>query len=312
MLRWRQRSRLADFLMAIVDGIGEHRIAQHTALVAHFGFLSVFPLMLVLTTVLGFVLDGRPELRAKILDSAASRIPIIGNELASDPGRFTGHTIALILGSLLTLWGGTRAFMAMQTALDDIATVPWHSRANIAVGRLRALIGMGVIGAAQVGAAAISVLAGVATFGPLKTGLLIVAAVAINTMVLLGTYRWLCHRPRPWRELVPGAVFGGVTFAALQLLGTSVVGRAISRASPVYGTFATVIALMSWLSLHAFLALLGAQINEVVARPDRLRAHRMTGKRRYTFGAHDRHAVPPATSAQLAEAGNGDTPPAAE
>lgn len=94
--------------------------------------------------------------------------------------------------------------------------------------------------------------------------LLVLAAVAVNVAVVLGTYRWLCTRRARWRELLPGALVAGTTFAALQVLGTTLVSRAISKASPVYGTFATVIGLLSWLSLHALVALLGAELNVLI------------------------------------------------
>ena len=255
----------------MVEGFNEHRITQSAALVSHFGFLSVFPLMLVATTALGFVLQNHQALRIRIINSAWQRIPIIGSELARNPAQLTGSTVVLIVGLLTTVWAGTKAFMAMQTALDDIADVPRDERANIAIGRLRALIGIGLIGTAQVATVGATALVGIADLGLISNAALVVAAAVANTLVLLGTYRWLCHVRRPWRRLLPGAVFGGVLYAVLQLLGTTVVSRAISRASPVYGTFAAVIALLSWLTLHALIALIGAQLNEVLAGDNRYR-----------------------------------------
>jgi uncharacterized BrkB/YihY/UPF0761 family membrane protein len=67
--------------------------------------------------------------------------------------------------------------------------------------------------------------------------------------------------------VLPGAVVGGLAFTALQLVGTQVVARAIANASPVYGTFASVIALTWWLGLHSTIALGGAELNRVLVTP---------------------------------------------
>ena len=64
--------------------------------------------------------------------------------------------------------------------------------------------------------------------------------------------------------MAPGALVAGLVFAVLQVVGTVVVGRAIANASPVYGSFAAVIGLISWLGLHSIVALLGAELNQVL------------------------------------------------
>ena len=91
--------------------------------------------------------------------------------------------------------------------------------------------------------------------------LLLVFTTAINTGVLALSYRWLRTSWPSWRTVLPGAIVGGVLFAGLQVVGVAVVGRSISKASPVYGTFASVIGLLFWLSLHAIIALGGAELN---------------------------------------------------
>lgn len=276
--RWRDRHGAVDAAFTLQEHLRDHRTTKNVALVAHFGFLSVFPLMLVLTTVLGFLLEDRPHWRERIIDSAAERIPIIGPQLADSPERLKGNAVVLVVGLLTTLWAGTKAFLAMQTALDDIAEIPLDQRANAAMSRLKALVGIALIGGAQLVTAATTAFVGVAGLAGISKGLLVVAAVVINIAVVLGTYRWLCTRHRPWRELLPGAVFAGIIFAGLQLVGTTLVSRAISKASPVYGTFAAVIALLSWLSMHVLVALLGAELNVLISDRHRRRDQTITGR----------------------------------
>ncbi len=264
VLNLRRRSAFADLLVRSATNYRLHRTGRNATLVAHFAFLSIFPLLLVFTTILGFVLESYPKLRESILDSAFSRIPILGPELAKHPERLHGNVYVLVVGLLVTLWAGMKAFNMLQFALDDIAEVSLDERPNIVRSRLRSLLGIAIVGSGQVAAAALTGFVGVTGVAILSRIGLILAAVLVNTAVLAASYRWLTMRPQSWRELAPGAILAGLGFAVLQVVGTAFVGRAISRASPVYGTFATVIGLIAWLSLHAMVALLGAELNRAL------------------------------------------------
>lgn len=267
VVAWRRRWRAADVAAEAADGFRRHRTGRNAALVAHYGFLSVFPLLLVATTVLGLVLQDRPELQADIIDSALAQLPLVGQTLATDPSQLTGSVWVLVLGLLAALWASLRAFVILQAALDDIAEVPLDERPNLAMTRLHALSGLAIIGSAQVITAFVTAFTGVGGVRAWQRVMLVVAALAINTAVLAGTYRRLCSRPPSWRGVLPGAVVGGVLFAAFQVVGTAVVGRAIARASPVYGSFASVIGLLTWLGLHATVALAGAELNRALTTP---------------------------------------------
>ena len=260
---WRRKSKPVDFALSVLDGMREHRVSANAALISHFGFLSVFPLMIAMTTVLGFVLQSKPEWRDKLVDSAADKIPILGPQLASEPEKLQGNWLVLILGLLVTLWSGTKAFMAVQTGLDDVDEVPIDDRASLAAGRARALIGIAIIGLAQVATVFLTSLTGIVDWFGIGEVLLFLAAMAINIVVAASIYHWLSTIDAPWRARLPGAIFAGVIFTVLQWLGTTIVQRAIANASDVYGTFATVIALLTWISLHAVVFLIGAEINRV-------------------------------------------------
>jgi membrane protein len=259
--RARARSRSADLIARTLEGYRNHRSGRNAALISHFGFLSVFPLMLVFTTVLGYVLKDNQELLDSIVDSALAQLPFVGQQIQTDPSQLHGDVFVLIIGLAVSLWSGMRAFIAVHRALDDIDEVPLDDRSNLFITRLRALFGILYIGGAQIGAAILASLATVAHTAGVSTVLLTLGTVAINAGVLVLSYRWLRTRSPSWREIAPGAIIGGVAFAILQLLGVAIVGRAIARASPVYGDFAAVIGLLTWLSLHALIALIGAELN---------------------------------------------------
>jgi uncharacterized BrkB/YihY/UPF0761 family membrane protein len=261
----RQQWPTVNTLILAADRFRLHRTSRHSALVAHYTFMSLFPLTLVFTAVLGFVLDGNPDLQQRIIDSALGHMPIIGPQLKADPTRLNGSVPVLVVGLLTALWAGLRAFNVLQTALDDIADVPVSKRPTLITTRKRSLLGVLILGTAQIGGATLATLVGTGGVAIVNRLLLLVGSVAVNSAAIAATFRYLCTARPSWTEVRPGAIAAGASFSALQLVGTSLVARAIAHASPVYGAFASVIGLMTWLSLHAWVMLLGAEMNGVMA-----------------------------------------------
>lgn len=248
----------------MVEGWQRHRTGSSASLIAYYGFVSVFPLLAVMVTVLGWVLEGNEQLQEDIVDSALSNLPIVGSQLKADPSQITGSVPVFVIGLVTALWAGTRAFAQTHEALDDICDVAIDDRPNVAVVRGRSLIAVGIVGASQVASAAIATIGftTVSNIAVLNRVLLALAALALNLVTLSLVYAVLTSPPLAWRtQVLPGAAFAALAFTVLQFIGTALVGRAISKASSVYGTFAVVIALVSWLALHASAALAGAELN---------------------------------------------------
>jgi uncharacterized BrkB/YihY/UPF0761 family membrane protein len=265
VMRVRQRSTAINLSFDALEGYQRHRSGRNAALIAHYGFLSVFPLMLVFTTVLGFVLQDRPDLQADIIDSALSKLPFIGGQISTDPAGLRGNSGLLVFGVLTALWGGMKAFIAVQWALDDVHEIDLSVRSSYVKTRARALAGIVVVGGAQVATAFLTSLVGLANFQFIGQLGLLAGAFVINVAVLGLTFRWLCSVTDPWRWVLPGSIAGGVVFVILQLLGTTIVSRSIANASLVYGTFASVIGLLTWMALHAMVALAASELNRVLA-----------------------------------------------
>jgi YihY family inner membrane protein len=274
--RWIDRPRVArlrrrfvsvDISLRVADNYSRHRTGRNASLLAYFGFLSVFPLILALTAVLGFVLQNRPDLQDKIINSALNQLPIVGQTIGTDPSALRGNTGVLVVGLVLAIWSGMRAFVVLQTALDDVRELTDDERCSFVRARVKAFVGMLAVGGAQVATVAINAVATAIHSARIDEMLLLVGGVAINTAILAFSYRELCSVRAPWREVLPGAFLGGVAFSVLQALGTSLVARSLSHASFVYGTFASVIALIWWLGLHSTAALIGAELNHALVDP---------------------------------------------
>jgi YihY family inner membrane protein len=262
----RRRSAIVDVAVETLDCFRRHQTGRNAAVLAYWGFLSVFPLLLAATTILGFVLEGDEQLRADIVDSALSQIPVVGSTIKANTGELEGNTWALVVGLLTALWASMKAFIGVQAAFDDVWEVDIDKRANVAVKRLRALIGLVAIGLAQVGTVVLSGIAGAADIAAISKVLIVAGALAINIAVVATVFRYLTAAAVTWTMVWPGAVFAGVLFTVLQLVGTVVVSQMIADAGEIYGTFASMLALMSWFSLHALISLYGAELSATLAR----------------------------------------------
>jgi YihY family inner membrane protein len=264
---FQQRRRWLAFPFAVVKKYGDDQAGRHAALLAYYGFFSLFPLLLVAVTVIGFILQGRSDLADRIVDSAAAQFPIIGTSIQQtvEGSRLRGSGLVLAVGAAFALWGGLGVADAAQAAMNGIWNVPRRRYPNFLLRRLRGLAWLVVLGG---GLLAASVAAGFAhAAGTALSGVAGVAASAVvNTLLFLVGFRVLTVRNIPLRSLLPGAVLAALAWALLQWLGGWYVGRQLTRATNTYGTFALVIGLLSWLYLAATVTLYAAELNAVRAR----------------------------------------------
>lgn len=265
-----RRHRGLAFGVAVVKKMGDDDAGRMAALMAYYGFFSLFPLLLVLVSVLGFVLDGNPDLRARIVDSALGQFPVIGPSLASGARLqgLRGSLPSIVIGLATALWAGLGAAQSGQVAMNTIWNVPRAQWPNFVFRRVRALALLAVLGPLSI---ASTFLSGFATSGALPypwPPVAWVGALALNVVLFGLAYLLLTARSLRWREVAPGACVAALSWTLLLNLGGFYVSRQLSTANDVYGTFALVIALLVWLSLGGQIALIGAEIN--VVRAERL------------------------------------------
>jgi membrane protein len=250
--------------MAVIKKFADDGAGGLAALIAYYGFLSAFPLLLVFVTVLGYVLSGDPSLEHSIKTSVLGRFPVIGTGLQSS--ELTGHVTALVIGIGVSLWGGLGVTNAAQNAFDRVWAIPHKERADFLKRRLRGLLLVSVLGLLFVVSSTASGLVAGGLGGPELKVAGIAFSLLIN-VVLFGTaFRLLTAPSIPTRSLWLGVVIGGVLWEILQVAGGLYVGHVIRRASNTYGTFAAVIGLLAWLHLGANANLIAAEANVVVAR----------------------------------------------
>jgi len=168
------------------------------------------------------------------------------------------------LGALGALWGATRAFVALQDALDNIWEVPLDDRHNLVIRRLHGIVGLLTIAAGQIATVILTSIASYAEIGLVSQALVALSALVVNTAMIGTMFRYLTAAQATWQMVRVGAVAAGIGFTLLQLAGTTIVARLLSGAQGVYGTFASVLAVTAWISLHAAIALFAAEVNTVL------------------------------------------------
>ena len=266
--------------VAVVKKFGEDRAGNLAGLIAYYAFFSVFPLLLVLVTVLGFVLSDNSQLRQDVLDSALAQFPVLGDQLRDNTGELEGSAFALVVGVGSALWAGIGVMKTAQDAMNDVWDVPIRQRPNLLVAVVRSFGMLVVLGG---GVAVTTVFTGAmgavgASLVPRAAG--VVLGAALNVGIFLLAFRILTVRDVAVRRLVPGAVLAGVAWMVLQLLGGYLLDTQISKASQTYGAFAVVIGLLWWFYIQAQVVLAAAELNVVLA--NRLWPRSLTGDDRHT------------------------------
>lgn len=266
VMKLRERSGVIDTIVEMLDGWRLHLSGRNASVLAFFTFLSIFPLMLAATTILGIILEGNPELRNRIIESAADEIPVIGGDIKESPDALNGSVWVVVAGLLGAIWSSTRAFVGLQGALDDTWEVPVDDRAGMPIQRGRAIVGLLIVGAAQVGVLAITAIVNAAGLPGISQFLVAIGTALLNMLVLATMYRFLTSGDPAWGEVWPGAIMAGLIFSVLQFFGPRLVETIATNAGDTYGTFAIVLGLITWLSFVAIALLMAAELNAAIVR----------------------------------------------
>jgi YihY family inner membrane protein len=259
---------------ATVKKYGEDQSSSLASMIAFWAFFSIFPLFLVLVTILGYVLPA--DRRTDVLGRVASSFPLLH---PSTVGSLTGSWWPILVGGLSALWAGSAVVRMTQQAFDEVWEIPHRDRPGLAEQVRRSLFALGTIGFGLVVA---TIMAGYVTgrdtgvdlgwYGRLG-GYLIALALDVGLFVIV--FRMLTRRDVSFREVLPGALLAGGAFFVLQLISSLIISRYVSKAQGTYGSFATVITILWWFYLQAQITLLGAQLNVVLT--ERLYPRRLVG-----------------------------------
>lgn len=266
---FQRRHPWAGFPLAVLYKFFDDNGGYLAALIAYYAFVSLFPLLLLLSTVLGFVLSGDPGLQHRVLNSALSEFPVVGRQLG-DPKRLGGGAIGLVVGILGSLYGGLGVAQAVQYAMNTAWTVPRNRRPNPFKARGRSLLLLATAGLAVLGTTVLSTLgaSGAGSLGLVSKVLALVVSVAVNAIVFVLAFRIATARDLTVRDVARGALAAAIIWQLLQTFGVVYVGHIVRGASATNGVFAVVLGLLAFLYIAAMSIVLCVEVN--VVRVDRL------------------------------------------
>jgi YihY family inner membrane protein len=261
-----QRHRASAFLFGVFKKFGDDNGGALVANLSYSAFVSVFPLLLILVTVLVKVAADEPALRAQVIGAAIRQFPYIGNQLSSNIHGLTREsTPSLVVGLLILVWGVTRLAQAGLYTMEQVWNLPGPARPGYVPRLVRSVVFLAVL---AVGLAVSTALGGLITYGGHALGIAILAqalAVLANILLYVAAFRVLTPAGVPSRQLLPGAIAGGVFWTIVQALGAYLVHHFLHSAS-VYGVFATVLSLLAWIYFGVQGTVYAAEINVVLAR----------------------------------------------
>ncbi len=237
------------------------------ALITYYGFLSLFPLLLLLASVLGFVLRDDPDLQQRILDSTISQFPVIGDQLR-DPRGLEGSGVAVVVGAVVAVYGALGVAQAVQNAMNGAWAVPRNDRPNPVKARLRSVLILLIGGVAVIATTTVSFVAGTlgAPDGVISGEAAIpssVAAVGANTVIFAVVFRIATATRLRVRDVLPGAALAALFWQLMQVFGTAYVTSVVKDSTLTYGVFALVLGLLGWTFLVALGVVLSVEVNVV-------------------------------------------------
>jgi YihY family inner membrane protein len=261
-----QRFTPTAFVFGVIKKYGDDNGGVLASNLAYSAFVSIFPLLLILTTILGLVAAVNPEVRIQVLHAVSDQVPAIGNTLTGNVHELKRSSIiGLIIGFIGLVWGATGLAQSGLFTMEQVWNLPGPARPGFVQRLGRAMLFIALLGG---GVIATTVLASLNTY-LLKGFWAVVGAevftAAFNIGMYTGAFRVLTPKGVPTRALMPGAITGGILWTVLQVLGTWLVHHFL-HSNSVYGIFGIVLGLLAWIYLAVQVTVYAAEINVVLSR----------------------------------------------
>lgn len=237
------------------------------AIISFYATLAIFPILLLATSIFGFVLQGNPDLQERVLDSTLATFPIIGDELGRPDG-LQGSTTGVIIGALAATYGCLGLGQAAQNALNVAWSVPRNNRPNPVILRLKSLLLLVTAGAFVIATTTVSIV-GAELFG--DTGVAVRWLIRLANVVLVGllltvVFRLAAARRHHLGVATPGAFTVAVLWLILQEVGQLYTTQVLAGTQGMDAAFGLVLGLIGIIYVASFMGVIGIEVNVVLAR----------------------------------------------
>ncbi len=261
---WQRRSRWAGVPYGVAKKFSDDNANLLVVGLAWYGFTAIFPLLLVVITLFGFI--GQRSIGSGII-STLHKFPVVGSSFnPASRSVLAGSALGLVIGLIGLVYGAQGVTQTAQQAMATVWNIPQVQRTGLVTRLGRSLAALLTIGITFVLNAFVTAYATGATVSygvriPILAGLLLV-----NAGLYFASFAVLTAKEVPSRCLLPGAILGAVGFTALITVGTGLVTHQLKNASATYGAFGSVIGIMAFLLLLAKISMYAAELNPVLTR----------------------------------------------
>ena len=254
------------FVFGVIKKYGDDNGGVLASNLAYSAFVSIFPLLLILTTILGLIASVNPSVRTQVLHAVAGQVPAIGTTLTGSVKVLKRSSIiGLIIGFVGLIWGATGLAQSGLFTMEQVWNLPGPARPGFVPRLGRALLFIALLGGGLIFTTALASLNTYLLKGFWAVVGAEVSAAAFNAGMYIGAFRVLTPKGVPTRRLLPGAITGGILWTVLQVLGAWLVHHYLHSDS-VYGIFGIVLGLVAWIYLAVQVTVYSAEINVVLTR----------------------------------------------
>lgn len=267
---FQRRHAVLGYPIAVIYKFGDDQGNYLAAMMTYYAFIAIFPLLLIGTSVLGFVLQGNQSLEDEIFNSALGQFPIVGERLGQ-PAEISGSVPAVVIGLLVALYGSLGVAQAGQNTINVAWAVPRNSRPNPIMSRLKSVLLLLIAGLVILAIAIASAFGRNSdAFGDrieqAPSWVITIGATVLYAVIFTALFRLASAYDHRLGSAVPGAIAVAVLWQVLQQVGEIYVREVLQGASEVNGTFALVLGLIGLLYVGAFIVVFGVEVNVVAAK----------------------------------------------
>ncbi len=282
-IRW-----VRDFFSLVISAgerWSEDQCSRLGASLAYYALFSIFPLLLLAITGVGFFLGSGSGSRQEILSSLGSPSTelrmLLDQTLESMQEHQTARGIGAVVGVVTLFFGASGVFAELETSLDFIWRIQEKTAASFGDTVLGALKAKAISFAVVIAAAVALLLSlGISTaLGAIGTaggraagarfGLfwsLVEAVVALGLLTLLfsAIYRVVPHTDVKWRDVLGAAFLTALLFTGLKWMFAWYLANLADFAA--YGAVGAVLGLLTWIYLSSLILFYGAEFSYVYAQ----------------------------------------------
>lgn len=266
-LRWLDRTqrshRFTGFGFALVKKYGEDQGGNNAALLTYYGFLSLFPIMLIITTIVQWSLRADSHLKQRVITSVTDFFPVIGEQLQVNVHGFSKTGLPLLVGILVLIYGLRGVADVFRHVVNNVWRVPAEDRSGFFPALARSFSIIFVSGFGFICSAIIASYAASADHHPLLRVLLILLSSSFVFVAFLIAVKIALNKPVGIRQIWVGAAIVAVGSLLLQNLGGFILSHQLKHFNTLYGTFAVVLGLFFWLYLIAQLIVYALEVDSV-------------------------------------------------